>query len=93
MAARSGFMQSTRFNRVGSVRFASAFMESYDKLVQERAAEGIPPLPLNAEQCSQLVELAQDPKDEGERVAELLSQRVPPGVDEAAYVKVRNRLG
>jgi aconitate hydratase 2/2-methylisocitrate dehydratase len=86
MAGRRALMQPAR--QAGRARFASAFMQSYDKLVEERAAEGIPPLPLNAEQCSALVDLALDPKDEGERVAEMLAQRVPPGVDEAAYVKV-----
>ena len=81
-------MQHARFNQMGGVRFASAFMESYDKLVAERAEQGVPPLPLNAEQVSELVNVAKDPKDEADRALELLSQRIPPGVDEAAAVKV-----
>merc|ERR1719353_2484699 len=87
-AARRGLMQHARFNQMGGVRFASAFMESYDKLVAERAEQGVPPLPLNAEQVSELVNVAKDPKDEADRALELLSQRIPPGVDEAAAVKV-----
>ncbi len=60
----------------------------YYRHVREREAQGIPPLPLHAAQVTALVQLCQQP--DGEDPAELLrllSQRVPPGVDEAAWVK------
>jgi len=63
-------------------------LESYRQHVAERAALGIPPLPLDAEQTSQLCELLkQPPAGEAERLLELLRDRVSPGVDPAAYVK------
>ena len=63
-------------------------LEAYRKHVEERAADGIPPKPLSAEQVAELVELLKNPPaGEGEFLLELLSDRVPPGVDEAAYVK------
>jgi aconitate hydratase 2/2-methylisocitrate dehydratase len=63
-------------------------LEEYRKHVEERAAEGIPPKPLNAEQVAGLVELLKNPPaGEEEFLLELISERVPPGVDEAAYVK------
>lgn len=63
-------------------------LEDYRKHVAERAAEGIPPKPLNPEQVAGLVELLKNPPaGEEEFILELISERVPPGVDEAAYVK------
>ncbi|MBF7075087.1 bifunctional aconitate hydratase 2/2-methylisocitrate dehydratase [Glaciecola sp. MH2013] len=63
-------------------------LENYRKHVEERAAEGIPPKPLNPEQVAALVELLKNPPaGEEEFLLELISERVPPGVDEAAYVK------
>lgn len=63
-------------------------LEDYRKHVEERAAEGIPPKPLNPEQVAALVELLKNPPaGEAEYLLELISERVPPGVDEAAYVK------
>ncbi|WP_100656118.1 bifunctional aconitate hydratase 2/2-methylisocitrate dehydratase [Alteromonas flava] len=63
-------------------------LEQYRKHVDERAAEGIPAKPLNAEQVAELVELLKNPPaGEAEFLLELISERVPPGVDEAAYVK------
>ncbi|RTE86266.1 MULTISPECIES: bifunctional aconitate hydratase 2/2-methylisocitrate dehydratase [Gammaproteobacteria] len=63
-------------------------LEQYRAHVAERAAEGIPAKPLNPEQVSDLVELLKNPPaGEEEFLLELLSERVPPGVDEAAYVK------
>ncbi|GBG26504.1 Homoaconitase, mitochondrial [Hondaea fermentalgiana] len=71
-----------------SAREFSAFMDAYDEHVEERKAEDIVPRPLNAEQMSDLVEQLKNPeKGEEERLVELLESRVPPGVDEAAYVK------
>ncbi|MBL4606628.1 MAG: bifunctional aconitate hydratase 2/2-methylisocitrate dehydratase [Pseudomonadales bacterium] len=63
-------------------------LEAYRKQVEERAEEGIPAKPLNAEQTSALIELLKSPPSgEEEFLLNLLINRVPPGVDEAAYVK------
>ncbi|MCV6625203.1 MAG: aconitate hydratase B, partial [Cellvibrionaceae bacterium] len=63
-------------------------LEAYRKHVEERAAEGVPPKPLNPEQVSGLVELLKNPPaGEEETLVDLITNRVPPGVDEAAYVK------
>ena len=63
-------------------------LEQYRAHVAERAAEGIPPKPLNPEQVADLVELLKNPPAGEEAfLLELISDRVPPGVDEAAYVK------
>ena len=63
-------------------------LEKYDMHVAERGALGIPPLPLDAEQTSELCELLKNPpKGQEEKLLELLRDRVPPGVDGAAYVK------
>ena len=63
-------------------------LEAYRAHVAERAALGIPPLPLTPKQTSELVELLKAPP-QGEEAAlvELLAERVPAGVDEAAKVK------
>ncbi|MES9868816.1 MAG: bifunctional aconitate hydratase 2/2-methylisocitrate dehydratase, partial [Sedimenticola sp.] len=63
-------------------------LEAYRKHVDERAAEGIPPLPLDAEQVAGLVELLKNPPaGEEEFLLDLITNRVPAGVDQAAYVK------
>ncbi|OEY68043.1 bifunctional aconitate hydratase 2/2-methylisocitrate dehydratase [Marinobacter sp. X15-166B] len=63
-------------------------LEAYREHVAERAAQGIPPKPLNAEQTAALVELLKaPPAGEEETLVDLLENRIPPGVDEAAYVK------
>ncbi|MDP5210331.1 bifunctional aconitate hydratase 2/2-methylisocitrate dehydratase [Microbulbifer sp. 2205BS26-8] len=63
-------------------------LEAYLKHVAERAEQGIPPKPLDAEQVAGLVELLKAPPEGKEQeLVELLTHRVPPGVDEAAYVK------
>lgn len=63
-------------------------LESYRQHAAERAALGIPPLPLTAQQTSELCELLKDPPSgEEEALLALLRDRVPPGVDQAAYVK------
>jgi aconitate hydratase 2 / 2-methylisocitrate dehydratase len=63
-------------------------LEAYRKHVAERAAEGIVPKPLNAEQVAALVELIKNPPPgEEDFILDLLINRVPAGVDEAAYVK------
>ncbi len=63
-------------------------LDAYRAHVAERAAQGLPPLPLNAEQVAALVELLKNPPPgEGDFLLDLLENRVPPGVDQAAYVK------
>ncbi|MBX3689940.1 bifunctional aconitate hydratase 2/2-methylisocitrate dehydratase [Dokdonella sp.] len=63
-------------------------LQAYRQHVAERAALGIPPLPLSAQQTTELVALLKNPPTgEAEFLLELLSQRVPAGVDEAAQVK------
>ncbi|MEI8571728.1 bifunctional aconitate hydratase 2/2-methylisocitrate dehydratase [Methylomonas sp. LW13] len=63
-------------------------LEQYRKHVAERAAEGIVPKPLDAEQVAALVELLKQlPAGEEAFLLDLLENRIPAGVDEAAYVK------
>ena len=62
-------------------------LESYKKHVQERADLNIPPLPLDAEQTSQLVELLKSEHAESDFLLNLFKERIPAGVDQAAYVK------
>jgi aconitate hydratase 2/2-methylisocitrate dehydratase len=63
-------------------------LEEYRKHVAERAAEGIVPKPLDATQMAALVELLKTPPAGEEAfLLDLITNRVPPGVDEAAYVK------
>ena len=63
-------------------------LAAYRQAAADRQALGIPPLPLGAAQVEALVELLeQPPAGEGAFLLELLSERIPPGVDEAAYVK------
>ncbi|MHA7853025.1 bifunctional aconitate hydratase 2/2-methylisocitrate dehydratase [Marinobacter alkaliphilus] len=63
-------------------------LEAYREHVAEREALGIPPKPLNPEQTAGLIELLKNPPaGEEATLVDLLENRVPPGVDEAAYVK------
>ncbi len=63
-------------------------LEAYRHHVAERAALGIPPLPLNAQQTADVIELLKNPPaGEAEFLLDLLVQRVPAGVDDAAKVK------
>jgi len=63
-------------------------LEAYRKHVAERAEQGVVPQPLNAEQTAALVELLKSPPQGEEAfLLDLLENRIPPGVDEAAYVK------
>ncbi|MFZ4666884.1 MAG: bifunctional aconitate hydratase 2/2-methylisocitrate dehydratase [Prochlorotrichaceae cyanobacterium] len=65
-----------------------ALLETYRQGAAEREHQGIPPLPLTAAQVSDLCELLkQPPAGEVEFLLHLLRDRIPPGVDEAAYVK------
>jgi len=63
-------------------------LKAYAAHVQERASQQLPPLPLTAEQVAQLVELLKNPPAGEEKLlVDLLENRVPAGVDQAAYVK------
>ena len=63
-------------------------LEEYRKHVAERAEQGVVPKPLSAGQVADLVGLLKSPPaGEEEFILGLISDRVPPGVDEAAYVK------
>lgn len=63
-------------------------LEAYQNHVATRAAEGLVPEPLSAEWTSLLVERLQDATlDDGDVLLDLLTHRVPAGVDEAAYIK------
>ena len=63
-------------------------LKSYRDHVAERAALGIPPLPLSAQQTGELIELLKaPPAGEETHLLELITHRVPAGVDDAAKVK------
>ncbi|WP_312903693.1 bifunctional aconitate hydratase 2/2-methylisocitrate dehydratase [Stutzerimonas nitrititolerans] len=63
-------------------------LEAYRILLGQRASQGLPGLPLNAEQTAGLIELLKNPPAGEETfLVDLITNRVPAGVDEAAYVK------
>lgn len=63
-------------------------LKAYLQHVEERKAQGIPPIPLDADQTAELVELLKNPPEGKEALLiDLLENRIPPGVDQAAYVK------
>ncbi len=63
-------------------------LEEYKKQAAEREKLGIPALPLTAQQTSELCEMLKNPPEaEKEELLSLLRDRIPPGVDDAAYVK------
>ncbi len=63
-------------------------LQAYRQHVAERAALGIPPLPLSAQQTSELIELLKNPpQGEEQTLVDLITHRVPAGVDDAAKVK------
>ncbi|MFM1805992.1 MAG: bifunctional aconitate hydratase 2/2-methylisocitrate dehydratase [Pseudomonadota bacterium] len=63
-------------------------LKAYRDHVAERAALGIPPLPLSAQQTAEVIELLKNPpKGEEATLVELITHRVPAGVDDAAKVK------
>ncbi|MCI4440765.1 hypothetical protein, partial [Tibeticola sp.] len=64
-------------------------LKAYREHVAERAALGIPPLPLSAQQTAELIELIKNPPAGAnpQELLDLLVHRVPPGVDDAAKVK------
>ena len=62
-------------------------LNEYKAHVDERAAQNIPPLPLDADQTAQLADLLKSEHEESELLLHLLRERVPAGVDQSAYVK------
>ncbi len=67
---------------------SNTFLTDYRAHTAERAALGIPPLPLDAKQVADLIELVKaPPAGEDAFLLDLLTHRVPPGVDDAAKVK------
>ena len=62
-------------------------LNEYKAHVDERAAQNIPPLPLDADQTAQLADLLKSEHEESELLLNLLKERVPAGVDQSAYVK------
>jgi len=85
---------TTPTQKFANLRYISTFLDSYDSHVQERlelaGGIGVAPKPLDAAQVSSLLEeftSSETNDDEKSRLVDLLSSRVPPGVDEAAYVK------
>lgn len=64
-----------------------SFLEKYNLAKEERAALGVVSLPLTAQETADIVELLKACDKDGEALLDLLINRVPPGVDEAAYVK------
>ena len=60
-------------------------LQAYRAHAAERAALGIPPLPLDAKQVADVIELIKNPPaGEAEFLLDLLTHRVPPGEDDAA---------
>ena len=68
---------------------SSSFLATYRKHIQQRADQGIPPLPLDATQVTACIKLIKNPafSHEATFLVKLLAEHVPPGVDPAAYVK------
>jgi aconitate hydratase 2/2-methylisocitrate dehydratase len=63
-------------------------LTAYRHHVAMRVAQGLPPLPLDAKQTAELIDqLRTCSSEEGTLLVELLTERVPPGVDQAAYIK------
>ena len=82
-ASRRGIIHKT-FIFIGH----SHMLAQYRIHVAERAALGLPPLPMSAEQVASIVTLLKDPpKDDGAFLFDLIENRTPAGVDTAAYVK------
>ena len=82
------YMQSHSAGSQYNVSEENVVLDEYRKHVAERAAMGIVPKPLDASQTAALVELLKTPpQGEEEFLLDLLINRIPPGVDEAAYVK------
>ena len=72
----------------GPIEEDTIVLQEYRKHVEERAQEGVVPKPLDAQQVADLIELIKNPPaGEESFLIDLLENRIPPGVDDAAYVK------
>jgi len=80
-----GFCLAIIVPNLKQIGIKMAFLEEYKAHVAERKTLGVPPLPLSAKQAVELVELIKSGCTE--ELLDLLTNRVSPGVDEAAYVK------
>ena len=88
----TGLLNGKKLWKAPSPRFTSRSISTLKEKIEfakaSRASMGLVPKPLDAEETSELVALlANPPADEKEYLLDLLVNRVPPGVDEAAYVK------
>ena len=63
------------------------FFQTYEVEVNERSKLGVPPLPLDAKRTAEVVELLKQEEGDQAFLVDLIANRVPPGVDDAAYVK------
>jgi len=93
LSSKSAFQNSDNKN-ISSRRFlstSSSFLDEYRQHVEERSAmaegHGVAPQPLTAEQVSMLIEDLKADHPNHEELVALLVHRVPPGVDDAAFVK------
>ena len=68
-------------------------LDQYKEHCAERNTESLPPLPLTAEQTAELTKLLQNSHDESDLLIDLITNRVPAGVDKAAYVRQVFYLG
>jgi len=88
LASRPIGVKCVNRTRMMSTDASKSFLSEYDVQVRERAKLGIPPKPLDAQQVLRLTEQLEQPaKGEEERLLDIFKNRIPPGVDEAAYVK------
>jgi aconitate hydratase 2/2-methylisocitrate dehydratase len=62
-------------------------LENYNNLVKERKALGVPPLPLDVDQTAELIGFIKVSTSDDKELLDLLINRVPAGVDDAAYIK------
>jgi len=87
-ALKKQWSRSIQGRNIYGIRNASSFKTAYEEHVSERTKQGVVPKPIDAKQCAELVKLLENPpKGEEEYLLDLLTNRVPAGVDEAAYVK------
>jgi aconitate hydratase 2 / 2-methylisocitrate dehydratase len=86
---RAGAIDTRELNSCNNLRREDlAVLEAYRQHVAERAALGISPLPLSAKQTEELIGLLKaPPAGEEQFLVDLVTHRVPAGVDDAAKVK------
>ncbi len=64
-----------------------SFLDEYKKHVEERAKEGVPPLPLSTDQIKSVIEMVKKGEGPADQLKDLIFNRVNPGVDDAAKIK------